>query len=185
MLISIFWCKTLERIAHLLFNITEFIMEFIVWLGFAIAVGFWADSKGRTGFSWGLLAVAISPLLAGIILFFSLQKNEAKLLALKEEEKKAELIEKQRQHEEKEAELARTTITSEEFTSEIGKLCILNENGLLTEVEFSDRKQQVIKLLAIKKLKESSSDFLSALVPLMKRSAFSAEELVEVKKYIL
>jgi hypothetical protein len=43
-------------------------MELIVfWFGLAIVVGVIAGSRGRNGFGWFLLAVVISPLLAGIL----------------------------------------------------------------------------------------------------------------------
>lgn len=43
-------------------------MEFLVFLGFCVAVGMFAQRKGRSGLAWGLASVFISPLLAGIIL---------------------------------------------------------------------------------------------------------------------
>lgn len=40
-------------------------MEILIfWIGFSIAVGFFASSRGRSGFGWFLLACIISPLLA-------------------------------------------------------------------------------------------------------------------------
>lgn len=42
-------------------------MELIIaWLFFAVIVGAIAGSKGRSGFGWFLLAILISPLIAGI-----------------------------------------------------------------------------------------------------------------------
>ena len=46
-----------------------------IWFVFAIAVGIWASNRGRSGFGWFLLAVVISPLLAGILL--AVTKNRA------------------------------------------------------------------------------------------------------------
>ena len=43
-------------------------MEFLIFLGFCVAVGMFAQRKGRSGLAWGLASVFISPLLAGIIL---------------------------------------------------------------------------------------------------------------------
>jgi ribosomal protein L40E len=40
----------------------------IVWCGFAIVVGVFASNKGRSGFGWFLLALLLSPLLAGLFL---------------------------------------------------------------------------------------------------------------------
>lgn len=39
----------------------------ITWLFFAVLVGIYADRRGRSGFGWFLLAVLISPLLAGLL----------------------------------------------------------------------------------------------------------------------
>jgi hypothetical protein len=40
----------------------------LFWIGFAIVVGVGANTRGRNGPGWGLLAVLISPLLAGLLL---------------------------------------------------------------------------------------------------------------------
>jgi hypothetical protein len=42
---------------------------FLFWIGLAIIVGVGANTRGRNGPGWGLLAVVISPLLAGFLLF--------------------------------------------------------------------------------------------------------------------
>lgn len=44
-------------------------MIFLFWIGFAIVVGVAASNRGRNGAGWGLLAILISPLLAGLLLF--------------------------------------------------------------------------------------------------------------------
>ena len=41
---------------------------FLFWIGFAVIVGVAANTRGRSGFGWFLLAVGISPLLAGLLL---------------------------------------------------------------------------------------------------------------------
>jgi hypothetical protein len=40
----------------------------LVWIALAIAVGFYAGRRGRTGLGWGVLAVAISPPVAWLVL---------------------------------------------------------------------------------------------------------------------
>jgi hypothetical protein len=40
----------------------------VIWLIFAIVVAAAANGRGRTGFGWFILAVVISPLLAGLLL---------------------------------------------------------------------------------------------------------------------
>ncbi len=39
---------------------------FPIWLAFSVAVGMIASNKGRSGFGWFVLAMLISPLIAGI-----------------------------------------------------------------------------------------------------------------------
>jgi len=41
---------------------------FLIWVGLAVAVGFAAVKRGRSGFGWFILACLISPLLGGIFL---------------------------------------------------------------------------------------------------------------------
>jgi hypothetical protein len=41
---------------------------FLFWIGFAVIVGVAANTRGRAGLGWLLLAVVISPLLAGLLL---------------------------------------------------------------------------------------------------------------------
>jgi len=43
-------------------------MIFLLWIGLAIIVGVGANTRGRNGLGWGLLAGLISPLLAGLLL---------------------------------------------------------------------------------------------------------------------
>lgn len=159
-------------------------MEFVVWIGLAIAIGFWADTKGRNGFGWGILSLLISPLFGAFILYFVSMKDSEKAEAQKIAEREAAEAEDRRKQAEAEAELKRTTVSASEFTTEIEKLFGLRENGLLTDQEFADKKKNHILALSSKRIREPSSDFLSALIPLAKRSALTVEEIAEVKKYI-
>jgi hypothetical protein len=43
-------------------------MLFLFWLAFAIIVGVAANTRGRNGGGWFMLAVLISPLIAGLLL---------------------------------------------------------------------------------------------------------------------
>ena len=40
----------------------------IVWLAFAVLVGTAANARGRSGLGWFVLAMLLSPLVAGVIL---------------------------------------------------------------------------------------------------------------------
>ncbi len=50
-------------------------MIYAFWFLCAIAVGIWADKRGRSGFGWFVLSVLISPLLGAI--FLAVTKNLA------------------------------------------------------------------------------------------------------------
>ncbi|AEC22240.1 hypothetical protein PT7_P004 (plasmid) [Pusillimonas sp. T7-7] len=49
----------------------------LFWFLFAIAVGIWANNRGRNGFAWFLLAAIISPILAAVFLAASSNLKEA------------------------------------------------------------------------------------------------------------
>ena len=48
---------------------------FLFWLIFAIIVGVWAGSWGRSGFGFFILAVILSPVVTGIILLIAGKKK--------------------------------------------------------------------------------------------------------------
>ena len=50
-------------------------MGIAVWLFLALLIGVWAARAGRNAIGWFLLAVVISPLLAGIAALFVGPKN--------------------------------------------------------------------------------------------------------------
>lgn len=63
----------------------ELFLTILFWAAFVYGCYKWAESKGRSGVMWGLLAAAASPLLAAIILLFvpktlEKQAEEAKKL---------------------------------------------------------------------------------------------------------
>lgn len=47
----------------------------IVWVLLSVAVGVWAGNRGRSGFGWFVLAVLVSPLIAGV--FLAVTQNHA------------------------------------------------------------------------------------------------------------
>lgn len=43
-------------------------MEYlIVWIALCCAVGYWAHTKGRFAFGWGMVSLMLSPLVGGLI----------------------------------------------------------------------------------------------------------------------
>lgn len=55
------------------------VLIFLVWIGAAVAVGYAASQRGRSGTAWLLLALAVSPLLGVLILMAcpAIQPDEA------------------------------------------------------------------------------------------------------------
>ena len=43
-------------------------MEMAVWILCCVAVGYYADKKGRSQWKWGLAAALLSPLIVGVVL---------------------------------------------------------------------------------------------------------------------
>lgn len=50
---------------------------FVAWAVLALLIGAWASGIGRSGFGWFVLALIISPLLAGIALLIAGRRNES------------------------------------------------------------------------------------------------------------
>jgi hypothetical protein len=44
------------------------ILIVLAWIGIAIVIGVGARSRGRSGLGWFLLAILLSPLIAGVLL---------------------------------------------------------------------------------------------------------------------
>src|SRR4051812_14317030 len=110
-------------------------MIFVAWLVFSIVVGMLAHGRGRSGVGWGFLAGAISPLLAGILLYVAADLN-----ALKEQEK----MHRQQQDAYRGQEQARTQeaakIDGQEVFRRVDKLHELHLKQVLSDAEFAARK---------------------------------------------
>lgn len=50
---------------------------FSIWLVLSIAIGFWANKKGRNWFGWMVLSLLVSPLIAGVFLAIVSDNTEA------------------------------------------------------------------------------------------------------------
>src|SRR5512135_2554777 len=62
----------------------DFMILVILWLVFAVLVGVIAGKYGRSSFGWSILALAISPLIAGLILIVVLLPGKNKNIYQKE-----------------------------------------------------------------------------------------------------
>jgi hypothetical protein len=120
---------------------------------------------------------------ASILFIVSLKDDEKAADAARAEAQAAE-AEKAKIEAEKSAQLDRDTVSGGAFSKELEKLFALRENGLLTDNEFRERKRELIVQLASKRPRETPSDFLATLIPLVKRSALASEEVAEIKRYL-
>src|SRR5688572_12723677 len=100
-------------------------MEIVVfggWFVMAIAVGVVASSRGRVGIGWFFLALLISPLLAGLLVFV--------LSNIKEED--ADRSEQRKQQ--VEAQEAAAKIIGADVVISLDKLRQLKDKGIVSEI---------------------------------------------------
>lgn len=134
----------------------------LIWGVLAIAIGIWADSRGRNGFGYFVLALLLSPLLGMIILLIAGDKNKEK------QEADERAAQQQREHERQLESLRAITTAARPAEStpppaprpsassvadEILKLGQLRDRGLLTDGEFAEQKAAV---LATRRPKDAS-----------------------------
>jgi hypothetical protein len=93
----------------------------LLWLVFAIVVGYAASTKGRSGVGWFLLAVLISPLIA--VIFLLLAGNAAWKTAAAH----GAAIESRQNH-----------------AATLSSLADLRDRGVLTEEEFQAKKTDLL-----------------------------------------
>lgn len=137
----------------------EVFIFLLIWSGFAIALGLWADSRGRSVLGFFCLSFLTSPILAGIVLLIMSDKKEE---ARKEEEhdkklKQADLVRKE-EHEKQLESLraitaAATGAKSQEeegktrtAAEEIERLHKLLKDGVLNQEEFDAAKKRTLGL---------------------------------------
>lgn len=124
----------------------------VIWLIFAILVGLWANSRGRSGIGFGAISFVGSPVLAGIIL---LVIKDLKKVAEEEAKKAADEAERERQRrEEHERQLesikvlakgsAGAAVASISVADELTKLAKLRDGGVLTPEEFEAQKTAIL-----------------------------------------
>lgn len=63
----------------------ELLLTLIIFVAFCYGIYLWAESKGRHGWTWAIVAAVASPLIIGVVLLFvpktmEKQAEEAKLL---------------------------------------------------------------------------------------------------------
>ncbi len=119
----------------------------LVWLLFAVGVGFLADSRGRSGFGFFLVSAVLSPILGLIIvLVIRNPKDEEKKEALRREEHERNLESIRAIAAPKSPEVSAAARSAppqpagSSIADEIKKLGELRERGFLTDDEFQTQK---------------------------------------------
>jgi TM2 domain-containing membrane protein YozV len=79
---------------------------------------------------------------------------------------------------------AQQTISAKDFVAQFHKLAKLHSASLLSEEEFLSRKKQQILTLVDRKPRESTEDFLAALIPLIEQKYLSTSEVEQIKKLV-
>lgn len=122
---------------------------FVFWLLLAVAIGAWANSRGRSPFGFGLLSFIFSPLLAAIVLLVTVDKKA-------ESEREAE---KRREHEAHLESIraiaaarpvepdvvAAVSAPAVSVADELEKLATLRDKGVLSEGEFLRMKLELLQ----------------------------------------
>lgn len=141
----------------------------IVWIVSSFAVATWATRRGRDPVGWGLFALILSPLLAGLLLF--ILPDIAEILAQKEKTmQEAQALQKEK-----------LKISGETLASSITQLHRLLEKGIITDAEYEFKKGLAISDLKQKIIKESQEDFLEALIPLFEENIVSSDDIGAIK----
>lgn len=107
-----------------------------IWFIFAVIIACWAESRGRNGFVFFLVSVALSPLLAGLILLIT---PNLKLEAKRQEQERAD----REIHLEQIKAIARPS-EPHSMASELEKLAELRDRGVLTPEEFQAQKEKLL-----------------------------------------
>jgi hypothetical protein len=115
----------------------------IVWVLFALAMGGWASSWGRSGAGYFALSFFFSPILSTLVLLVAGNKAE-------KEAGEVRRAEEQRREHERQLEAIRSVKQPvadaglHSVADELGKLLSLHERGLLTPEEFAVQKARLL-----------------------------------------
>lgn len=109
---------------------------FMFWVCLAVAIGFWADARGRNGGLFFFLAVILSPLLSGLILLITPNL-------------KKEVIRQEQERSDREIQLEQIKAIAKpaeptSMASELEKLAGLRDRGVLTDAEFQQQKEKLL-----------------------------------------
>jgi phosphate/sulfate permease len=138
----------------------------IFWIVIAGVVGAIAYNRGRSGWRWFLIALLISPLLAGIILLL-LPDLEERVVALREKYYES------------------LKISGVDFLNSMNKFNNLFQKNVLTQNEFEKQKLKLINNLHKQNIDGTPEDFLDNILPLLEKKILSSDEMKKIKKIVL
>jgi hypothetical protein len=131
----------------------------VAWVVLSICVGILAVNwKGRNPIGWSILALAVTPLLAGIALMV--------VANISGEKAKAE---------------AEGVFNLEKFDADLRGLKNLLDKNIYTQQEFDNRRREIIENLHDVSLDESVEIILLKLSKLSEDGVLSTAELMEIK----
>jgi len=136
----------------------------------------WANSRGRNGFLWTLLALLISPLISAIILAIlpnlkDEQGKKGKLESTKEQKSKDKRADKEKKR----------GITSKDFITSIESLKKLYDKNIISELEYKNKKLNLIDSLNNKVFIEGKDGFLTGLIPSVENGLLTQDDIRVIK----
>jgi hypothetical protein len=108
---------------------------FVLWLLFSGAIGYLANSRGRSGFAFFALSIFLSPLLGLVIVLATSNLKE-----LEERDRQ-----RREDHERQFASIQVLAGSQKSIADELLKLAELRDRGVLTEEEFNAQKRSILK----------------------------------------
>jgi hypothetical protein len=179
----------------------EIVGAFFFWIVFSMVVGVMASGRGRSGFGWAIIALCISPIVAGIVVMLlpdleerrraderAAQADNARLKEERERKEEARRAEARREQEERaerdRKERQAAAIFGADLVVSLEQLRKLHEQEVLSDVEFTARKQQTITGLKARVVSEPPEAFLTALLPLRKNETLTADEMAQIKRVV-
>jgi multidrug resistance efflux pump len=158
-------------------------MEIIIgvfWLALSFVIAGLASSRGRSSIGWWVVALLISPLLAGVLVFVlpdlkaAQEKKEADQRSATERAQEAQT----RKAEENEA--ARQ-ITGQLVAEELRKLANLRKMNIVDDTELDSQKTAFYQRLADRSTKESLGDFFMPIGKLAESGEINRGDLDQLK----
>lgn len=85
----------------------------------------------------------------------------------------------------KREDVERKKVKCNDFIESIEKASKLYKNNLLSEDEFKNKKEKLIRDIKLNKIAEEPEDFLNCIIPLKEKNLITQDELMEIKNSIL